>query len=100
MNPLSPAVITSKTAQKEIDTIRSNHTELVAGLATHTTRLATMQQQNQQQKATEMQSKQTMDHEIKKQQMVSDSAAQKNAMDFSIKQSEIDIKRAALAATD
>lgn len=94
---MKPAVITSKTAAKDFEHIKASHAAIVDGIAQQSQKVQTMRQQNAQQKAAEMQNKQTMETEMKKAQMTADSAAQKNAQDFAIRQGELDVKRAALS---
>lgn len=86
-------VITSKVAQKDFEKIKSTHANILEGMANQSMKVSAYTQQ----KATEMAAQNSMNMEMEKAKMVADTAAQKNAMDFSIKQSEVDIKRAALA---
>lgn len=95
----SPSVITSRVAQNQFLDIKSQHADLVTGIGNQKARVDSLMQQRDQQKAMEMQNKQTMETEIQKEKMTADTSAQKNAMDFALKQSELDIKRAALMET-
>lgn len=99
----SPAVITSRAAQKHHDTIVSHHSDLLQGMAVQADKVAMYNQQ----RAVEKQNEQVMQNEVKKEEMVQKTAqgkdmfqAQKDAMTFAQKQAELDIKRAALSATD
>lgn len=98
MNPLkkiSPTVITSRAASKEFERIKGRHADILTGLTNQKMRVDAQNQQ----KATEMQNQQVMKNDIDKAKMVNDTTANKDAMDFALRQSEIDIKRAALSQT-
>lgn len=94
---ISPTVITSKPAQRDYDKIVAKHADLVMGMANQKMRVDMVNAERDQQKATEMQNNQTMQTELKKSQMVADTASEKNHLDFASKQAEIDTKRAALS---
>lgn len=89
----SPAVITSNKAQQDFDKIKSEHSNILTGIADHHAR---MEQQNQV-KAQQLASDNSMKMEMEKERMVADTAQKKDAMTFAQKQAEIDLKRAALA---
>ncbi len=92
----SPATITSRMAQKNHDKIVAAHSDLINGMAAQSMKVQAFNQQRDQQRAAEMQNKQTMDADIKKSQMVADTASQKNFLDFAAKQASTDVSRAAL----
>lgn len=92
---MKPAVITSKSAAKDIEKIKLHHKTIVQGIVNQAAKVAA----NKQQKATEFQTKQTMQNEIQKAKMTSDTQAKKDAMTFAQKQSELDIKRASMMNT-
>lgn len=96
---MSPAVITSKAAANDLAKIKVAHADIVTGMTDQKQRVDTFNQVRDQQKAAEMQNKATMDNEIKKESMVQNTAMAKNTMDAQLKQSELDIKRAASATT-
>ncbi len=87
------SVITSGAAQKDLLRIKAIHSDIVTGMANQQIKSDNYRQQ----KAVEMQNRTTMENEMKKEQMIANTAAQKNALDFSMKQSELDVRRAALA---
>lgn len=91
-----PAVITSRAARKDLNRIKSEHSLILEGFANHNVRMEALSQQ----KAAEQQALGTAKMEMDKSKMVADTATQKNSMDFSLKQQELDIKRAALSSTD
>lgn len=92
----SSAVLTSKPAQKDLEKIKASHELITKGIADQTTKVNARNQQKQ----AELANKNSMKMEMDKEKMVADTTTQKNAMDFSIKQSELDIKRAALSLSD
>lgn len=94
MDLLSPAVITSKPAQKDFDRIKATHADLVQGMALQAQKVAAYRQQ----KAAELQQEQTMRADMDKSTMAANTNVQKNTLDFAAKQGELDIKRAALTA--
>lgn len=87
------AVVTSKPAQKDLEKIKTAHADLVTGMMNQKMRMDAYNQQ----KAVETTNQNVMQNELEKERMTAQSAAEKNAMDFQIKQSELEIKRAALA---
>lgn len=89
----SPAVITSKAAQKDVADITTKHADIMAELANHTVRVQGVQQQ----RAAQMQANQAMQVGMQKDKAAADSEAQNTAIDFALRQAEIDIKRSALA---
>lgn len=91
--PRTPSVITSKAAQKDLLNIQSIHSDLVRGLANQKVRVDAFNQN----KAAELVAQNSMKMEMEKEKMVSDTTAQKNAMDFAQKQAELDIKRSVLS---
>lgn len=90
---ISPVVVTSKPASKDFERIKANHSEILQGMAIQSDKVA----QYHQQKAAELANQNAIKAEVDKQKMISNTEAQKNALDFASKQAEIDIKRAALA---
>lgn len=90
----TPAVITSKAATKDLEDIQLHHEEMLSGMATQSMRV----QQYNAQKGAELQAEQSMQNEMKKEKMANDTEVQGQAMDFAMKQAELDVKRAALAA--
>lgn len=93
-NMFSPAVLTSKAAQKDFNKIKGIHADLLQGLAIQQQKVAMYDQQ----KAAEMATENTMKADMDKSRMAAGSADMKTALDFATKQSEIDIKRSALAS--
>ncbi len=87
-------VITSRAAKKDYGDIQARHADLLMGMAAHEAKVS----QFRQQKAAEMQNQATMKNEMDKAKLTANTETQKNAMDFHSKQSELDIKRAALSA--
>lgn len=92
---MRPIILNSKAAEKDLLRIKSIHGDLVTGLANQQIKVEGYRQQ----KAAEMQSQQTMKNDMDKEKMVQNTAVAKNNMDFQLKQSELDIKRAALSST-
>lgn len=90
----SPAVISSKKARQDADTIKANHSTLLQGMARHRVKIDAYTQQ----KAIELQNENAVKTEMDKERMVADSTAQKDAMDFALRQAEIDIKRSSLSS--
>lgn len=91
---MNPAVITSKSASRDLEKIRAQHAAIVDGISNQAVRVAAARQQ----KAAEMAAQNTMKMEMDKEKMASNNNAQKNALDFQAKQGDLDIKRASLAA--
>lgn len=91
----TPAVLTSRKASEDLDKIRGHHEQLVMGMADHNMRVEAMNQQKQ----AELQNENSMKMEMEKERMVADTAQKKDALTFQMKQAEIDVKRAALAAS-
>lgn len=89
----SPAVITSNKAQQDFDKIKSEHSNILTGIADHRMR---MEQQNQV-KAQQLASDNSMRMEMEKAKLTADTQVKKDALTFAQKQAELDIKRAALA---
>ncbi len=92
--PRTPAVITSRAATKDLQNIQLHHEEMLSGMTMQGVRV----KEYNQQKAAQLQADQVMQNEMKKEKMASDTEAQGNALDFAMKQAELDVKRAALAA--
>lgn len=92
----SPSVITSKPAQDHLNTIKTDHASILEGMANQKVRVDAYNMQKQ----SEMATQNAMQSEMQKEKMVNDTTAKKNEMDFAMKQSEIDVKRAALSQTD
>lgn len=88
-------VITSKLASNDYNKIISAHSDIVQGITNQSQKVA----QYKQQKEAEIANKAAMENELKQSQMVADTAAKKDALQFAQKQAELDIKRAALSAT-
>lgn len=90
----SPAVITSKRASDDYAKIKLQHADLLNGMALQSAKVA----QYNAQKAAQIANEQAMKGEMEKERIVADTAQKKDALTFQMKQSELDIKRAALAA--
>lgn len=71
---------------------------MLQGMEMQSMKVQQFNQQRDQQKAVAMQNEQTMKTELQKSQMVADTEAQKNAISYDLKQSELDIKRVALSS--
>lgn len=95
MGPRPVAVVTSKAAQKDLLNIKSQHADLVEGIANQTAKVNEFRQQ----KAAELQGQNTMKAEMEKERMVADTQQKKDALTFQQKQAELEIKRAALSMT-
>lgn len=91
---MSPAVITSRVASKDLEKIKAQHADILTGIANQTIKI----QQYNQQKSVEQQNQQVMRNELEKEKMAANTNDMKTALDFQTKQSELDIKRAALTA--
>lgn len=91
---MSPAVITSKAAAKDFENIKSQHADLVMGIANQAVRVDAYNQQKQVEQANQ----QIMKNEMEKERMVNDTEQKKDVLTFQQKQAELDIKRAALTA--
>lgn len=91
----TPAVITSRKAQDDLDKIRGHHEQIVTGIADQNMRVQNMNMQ----KEAQVQADNSMKVELEKERMVADTAQKKDALNFAQKQAEIDVKRAALAAS-
>lgn len=89
---MKPSVITSRAASKDMERIKTVHADLLTGLSDHQMKVEGYRQQ----KDAEMANNQAMQGEMKKAEMVANTANQKNALDFQGKQAELDIKRATL----
>jgi hypothetical protein len=89
---ISPSVITSKAAMADMNKIKSAHANILEGMASQQMKMVAYNQQ----KNAELQAKQTMQMQMDKEKTIANTQAQKDAMDFSAKQAELDIKRAAL----
>ncbi len=88
----SPAVISSRTARKDLDTIKFRHGVLLQDMAKHAVKL----EANRQMKAAEEQAQNTMQTEMNKDRMTATTEARKTATDFALRQGELDIKRSQL----
>lgn len=95
---MHPSVITSRRAKDELLKIKSVHSTMLQGMEMQSMKVQQFNQQRDQQKAVAMQNEQTMKTELQKSQMVADTEAQKNAISYDLKQSELDIKRVALSS--
>ncbi len=91
----TPAVITSKVAQDDLNKIKGTHTDLLKGMALQADKVS----QYKTQKATELQAQNTMKMQLDKEKQIANTEAQNTAITFAQKQSELDIKRASLAQT-
>lgn len=89
----SPSVITSKAASKDLENIRNTHTNLLTGLANQAVKVNSYNQQKQ----AELQAKNTIKAETQKENIAANTQAHKDSLDFAMKQSELDIKRAQLS---
>ncbi len=99
MNPLrnskatiSPAVITSRPAQKDVQNIGLRHDEMVTGINLHNIQVGEYNTQ----KAAALQAEQTMKAEVDKEKRVADTETQKMALDHALKVGELDLKRQSL----
>ncbi len=72
--------------------IQMDHDEMVVGIANQQIKADAYKQQ----RAATMQSEATMKNEIEKERMTANTDSQKVALDFQMKQSELDVKRASL----
>lgn len=93
-NSITPVVITSKAAQKDVQDIGLKHDEMVTGINLQNARVSEYKQQ----KAAEMANMNAMQMEIDKSKQVADTETQKIALDHQIRLGELDIKRASLTA--
>jgi hypothetical protein len=87
-------VLTSKPAQKDFQNIKSQHADILKSMALHAEKTTAYKQNKEAQFAQQN----AMQMEMDKEKMTADTQAKKDAMTFAQKQSEIDIKRAALSA--
>lgn len=90
---IKPAVITSRLADRDYNSIIGKHADLVTGMAQQSQKVAMFNQQKQ----SELAAQNAMNAELEKERMVADTAAKKDALTFQQKQSELDLKRAALS---
>lgn len=90
----SPAIITSRLAQDDLEKIRGEHDSLVRGLAAHQARIMGENQR----KSQELASENAMKSEMEKAKMVSDTEVKKASIAADMKRAELEIKRAALSA--
>lgn len=90
---ISPSVITSKPAERDLLNIQTEHGNLVDGLAAQALKVNNYRQQ----KAAEIQNENAIRSEMEKERMVANTADKKNDMDFQLKNAELDIKRSALS---
>lgn len=89
----SPAVITSRKAERDYADIQAKHREMMNNMQLQSQKVEMFNAQ----KAAELQAQNSMQAEIQKEKMVADTTAKKDALQFQQKQSEIDVKRAALS---
>lgn len=87
-------VITSKVAQKDFLNIKNRHADLVQSFAMQKQKFDMLNQQ----KAVAAQAEQTLNAEMEKEKMTANTEAQKTSLDFSLRQGELDIKRAELSS--
>lgn len=92
--PRNYPVITSKAAQNDLNKIKGIHADLLTGMANQATKVANFQQNKQ----AEVANRQIVNSQIEAEKMTANTQAQKSALDFAQKQSEIDIKRAQMTA--
>lgn len=91
---ITPTVVTSRVARENFDNIRAQHGDILTGIANQSLKVDAFNQQ----RAAEMANTQAMQGEIEKAKISSDTQANQDSMDFSMRQSELDVKRAALAS--
>lgn len=92
-----PAVVTSKKAKKDYGDIKAKHSDIVTGMANQKQRVDAEMAQRTAMTIAESQNQQSMQHDMQKTQMTNDTTNQKNTMDYSVKQQELELKRIALA---
>lgn len=92
-NNFSPAVVTSRRAADDYAKIKLQHNDLLNGMAVQSQKITAFNQQKQ----SELAAQNSMKAELEKEKMTADSAAKKDALTFQMKQSELDVKRAALS---
>lgn len=97
MPNFSPAVLTSRRAQKDLFNIKAKHADIVTGMTLQKQRVDFDAQQKEQSKQAQEQNQRTMQYDMKKTQMANDTTVQKNTMDYGVKMADLDIKRAALS---
>lgn len=93
MDSISPIVITSNAADKDLNKIRAQHADLVQGIQSQSERVANFNMQRDQQK--QVQDQQNQAHQLETQKVQMDSTAKQ--MEALNKQKELDIKAQALA---
>ena len=86
-------VITSKRASNDFQKIKADHEELVRSLSNQSSKVA----QYRQQQSANLAAENAMRFDQEKAKQAADTQAQKNAIDFNIKQGELDVKRASIA---
>ncbi len=96
---ISPAVITSRTAQKNHDNIVAQHADIIQGMSAQAMKVQAYNANRDAQRATEMQNKQTMDMEIQKNAQVATTASQKMGLDYATKMAQINSKSAEASTT-
>lgn len=92
-----PAVVTSKKAKKDYGNIKAKHADILMGMSNQKMRVDAEMAQKTAMKTAETQNQNAMQHDMQKTQMTNDTTNQKNTMDFSIRQQELELKRIALA---
>lgn len=90
----SPTVVTSKAASDDLENIQTRHAEIQADLIAHRDLMAAKNLEKQAQR----ESQDAMKADMEKEKMMATTQANKDAQDFHLRKSELDIKRAALAA--
>lgn len=83
------SVVTSKKAQQDFLNIQARHADILTGMITQKTKVDAYNQQ----KAVEKQNQQIMQNEMQKEQMAQGTIRDKNAMDYSLGNRELDIKK-------
>lgn len=86
---ITSAVLTSKPAQKDYNNIVSKHADLVEGIANQAFKV----QAYRQQKADALANEGAIQADLEKSKMVANTETQKNALDFQMRQAELDARR-------
>ncbi len=91
------ATITSKKAAQDLLNIKARHADILTGMTNQKMRVDAYNQQKDQEKSAAEQNQRIMQNEMKQAEMTNKTMADKNAMDFHLKNTELNIKRAALS---
>ncbi len=91
------ATVTSSKANEDFQNIKQKHADIITGITNQKMRVDQFNQQKQQEQQVAQQNQQVMAQEMKTAEMTNKTVADKNAMDFHLKNTELNIKRAALS---